>query len=135
MRPDSWQAERTYSTPRWTFSPYFPRPGRLPPDMRASPARPVMPAPDEPSDEEPLRAAGGHASVIVFYQLFVFDGDIFSRAFDDGVSQARADVAPFLAGFVDLLREIGVAAAAGVDGRILCRVLGVVGLGLVALLL
>src|SRR4051812_7285036 len=56
MSPDSWDALQTYSTARWTLSPYFPRPGRLPPDMRARPARPVMPAPDEPSDQEPFLA-------------------------------------------------------------------------------
>src|SRR5258706_2465185 len=56
MSPDSWLALQTYSTARWTLSPYLPRPGRLPPDMRASPARPVMPAPDEPSDQEPFLA-------------------------------------------------------------------------------
>src|SRR4051812_6504994 len=56
MSPDSWDALQTYSTARWTLSPYFPRPGRLPPDMRARPARPVMPAPLEPSDQEPFLA-------------------------------------------------------------------------------
>src|SRR3982751_2835933 len=56
IRPDSWVAAQTYSTAFWTFSPYLPRPGSEPPDISARPASPVMPAPDEPSDQDPLRA-------------------------------------------------------------------------------
>src|SRR5688572_24315932 len=67
MSPDSWLARRMYSTASWTLSPYFPRPGRLPPDMRARPASAVMPAPEEPADQEPRSppaldcAAASHA--------------------------------------------------------------------------
>src|SRR5262249_13176881 len=44
MRPDSWVESQTNLTHLATFSPYLPRPGRLPADMKARPARPVMPA-------------------------------------------------------------------------------------------